>query len=399
MTHTPKKALWIAVALAVLAAVAMALRPKPVRVATTAVRRGPLTATVTAEGRSRIKDLYVVTSPVDGDLERVTLDAGDSVLTGAILARIAPVAPRPLDARSRAAAGAAATSARASVSAAEARLAEARGAAVHADSELATARRLTTGGVLPPKTAEHAGHEAEIRHRAVDAARATVQVARSELARAEAQLTTSGSDGTPRPVIAVRAPVAGRVLRVVRQSGGPVAAGTPLVEVGNLATLEFTADLLTADAMTVQAGAEAAIRDWGGPRPLAARLRRIEPAAFTKISALGLEEQRVRAILDLTEPPPADLGQDFRVTASIAVWKGANVLTVPSTALFRVGDHWAVFVVDGGRARLRRVEPGRADGENTAIEAGVREGDSVIVQPSDAVRDGVRVAAAPATHG
>jgi HlyD family secretion protein len=363
-------------------------------VATATVTRGPLTATTTAEGRSRIRDLYVVTAPVDGDLERVTLEAGDSVSPGTVIARIGPAAPRPLDARSRAAAEAAVTSARAALAEAVARQAEARGAAVHVDSELATARRLVAGGAIPRQAVERAEHEAEIRRRTVEAAGAAVEVARSEVARAETQLG-SGVGAGSRPASKVRAPLAGRVLRVVRRSGGPVAAGEPLFELGNLATLEFQVDLLTADAMLVEPGAEATIGGWSGSPPLVARVRRVEPAAFTKISALGLEEQRVRVVLDLAKEPPAALGHDFRVTVSIATWSGTDVLTVPSTALFRVGESWAVFVVDGGRARRRRVSAGRSDGRRTAIETGVSAGEEVIIQPSDVIRDGTRVARAP----
>ena len=394
MTRRSRRVVWLVIALVVTAAVALALRPKAVPVTTARATREPFTATTTAEGRSRIRDLYVVTAPVPGTLERLTVEAGDSVSPGTILARIGPPAPSPLDTRSRAVAEAAVTAARAAVTMAAARSAEAEGAAAHADSELSTARVLFAEGAVARAAVEHAEHEAEIRRRAVEAADAAVRVARSELAQAEAQLRSGAGAPSP-PVSVVRAPVAGRILRVVRESGGPVAAGEPLLEVGNIATLEFFADLLTADALSVVAGAEATIRDGDGARPLAARVRRVEPAAFTKVSALGLEEQRVRVILDLTEAPPPALGHDFRVTASIAVWSGADQLTVPSTALFRDGKDWALFVVDGKRARLRRVTAGRSDAQKTVIDAGVREGEEVIVQPSDEIRDGVRVARAP----
>jgi HlyD family secretion protein len=376
--------------------VVLALRPNALLVTTARVAREELTATTTAEGRSRIRDLYVVTAPVDGEIERIILEEGDSVSSGTVLARIGPAVPRPLDSRSRATAEAAVNSARAAVAEAEARRAEAEGAAAHADNQLATARILFAEKAVARNDVEHAEHEAEIRRRSVEAAGAAVNVARSEVRRAETQLRVGATGGSP-ALSVVRAPVAGRILRVARQSGGPVAAGEPLVELGNIATLEFFADLLTTDAMSVEAGANATIRHDAASSPLAARVRRVEPAAFTKISALGLEEQRVRVILDLAQEAPATLGHDFRVTVSIAIWKGTDVLTVPSTALFRVGESWAVFVVDGGRARLRPVTTGPSGAQKTVIEAGVREGEEVIVQPSDVIGDGSRVAGTPAS--
>ena len=175
---------------------------------------------------------------------------------------------------------------------------------------------------------------------------------------------------------------------------------TPLIEIGNTADVEVVADLLTADAMQVQAGATATLRDWGGARPgpgaIAARVRRVDPAAFTKVSALGVEEQRVPVVLDLVEPPPVGMGQDFRVTVSIAVWQGQQVL--PSTALFRTGDRWAVFRIRDSRADVTLVAPGPSDGTRTAIEDGLAEGDVVVIQPSDLLSDGARIAEVPSAQ-
>jgi HlyD family secretion protein len=394
MTKKLKRILWLAIAGLLIVGAGFALRPKATPAAIARVTRGPFTATLTAEGRSRVSDLYIVASPVDGDLERIPLKAGDSVPAGAIVARIRPSASRPLDPRSRATALAAVSTARAAVAQALAVQAEAVGAAVHADSELVTARRLVSGGAEARKVLERAEHEAEIRRRGVDAARAAVAVAGGELTRAEASLAPAPAR-SDLPAVAIRAPIAGRLLRVLRESEGPVGAATPLAEIGNLAGLELTTDLLTADAAMVQPGASATITQGSDSRPFKARVRRIEPAAFTKVSALGLEEQRVRVVLDLVDAPPAGLGHDFRVTVSIVVWTGQNVLAVPSTALFRSGARWAVFVLDQGRARVREVTPGRSDEERTVIETGLAEGDEVILQPSDAIRDGARIARAP----
>jgi HlyD family secretion protein len=181
---------------------------------------------------------------------------------------------------------------------------------------------------------------------------------------------------------------------VLHESAGPVVAGTPLLEIGNVDELEVTADLLTADAVQVTAGARAEIRSWGGPEPVRATVRRVDPAAFTKVSALGVEEQRVRTVLDVVEPQPVGPGHDFRVTVAIAVWTGNNVLRVPSTALFRRGNEWAVFVVRDGRAHITPVVIGRADDTRTVVERGLAEGDVVAVQPSDLLVDGARVSEA-----
>ncbi len=377
-------------AIAMVGAIAWVLRPHPVLVDTATVTRGVLTATVTAEGKTRVKDLFVVAAPVDGELERIVLKAGDLVAASTVVAQLRPVASRPLDARSRAEADAAVVAARAAVQRAEAVEQEAIAALTHAQSASETSARLANEGAVAPKDAEHAGHEVEVRRQAVQVSRSAVEQTRAELVRAQAAAGTS-SNGDSRSTIAIRAPSSGRVLRVLRESAGPVAAGTPLLEIGNIGGLEIAADFLTTDAMAVRPGAAATIRDWGGSQPLAARVRQIDPGAFTKVSALGLEEQRVPIVLDLVSERPATLGNAFHVNVAIEVWRGTDVLTVPSTALFRVGDQWAVFVVRDGRAHLTPVVSGRADETRTVIEKGLNPGDDVVVQPSDTLSDGGRV--------
>jgi HlyD family secretion protein len=178
---------------------------------------------------------------------------------------------------------------------------------------------------------------------------------------------------------------------VVKESAGPVAAGAPLLEIGDVARLEVDADLLSSDAAEVRPGAAATVTGWGGPAVLQARVRRIDPAAFTKVSALGLEEQRVHVVVDLTDPPPPGLGHDYRVDVAVVVWEGRDALRVPSTALFRVGNRWAVFRVVDGRARRLLVDLGPTDGTLTVVTAGLQDGDEVITQPSDMIEDGTRV--------
>jgi len=384
-----RRIVWLAIIVSAAAAIVWALQPRPVRVETAAVTRGMLTATVGGEGRTRVKDLFVVSAPVDGQLQRIALQAGDPVAADTVIARIQPIAPRPLDARSRAEARATVEVARAAVERAEAAEQEASIAVDHADSLLATAQKLAQSRAVPAAEAEHAGHESGIRHRAHEAARAAVREARAELARANAAVIPATSPGDA--PVAVASPITGRVLRVVRESAGPLAAGTPLVEVGDVTCLEIRADLLSADAASLRVGAAATLTGWGGPKPLAARVRRVEPAAFTKVSALGLEEQRVHVVLELVDPLPPGLGHDYRVDLSIVTWSGSDVLRVPSRALFRVGAGWAVFVLRDDRARVIPVELGETDGTLTVVTHGLVEGDVVVAQPTDAITDGTRV--------
>jgi HlyD family secretion protein len=391
MTKKIRRAIALLAAAITIAGLVWAFRPAPLSVETAVVTRGPLTATVVAEGKTRVKNLYVVAAPVNGDLERIALEPNDAVAPGTVVARIWPISPTPLDARSRAEAEASVAAARATVVQAEATERETAAALTHAESEFATAQRLSSEGVVASRDAEHAGHEAQTRREALDVARAAVETARAELRRAEAVVAT-GAGRSARPATLVVSPVTGYVLRVLRESAGPVQAGTPLVEMGNTTDIEVAADLLTADAMQVRPGAIATLHDWGGGDAIPARVRRIDRAAFTKVSALGLEEQRVPVVLDLVGPPPPGLGHDFRVNAAIVTWQGEKVLSVPSTTLFRTGDRWGVFTIRDGRVHLAVVTPGRSGSTRTAIDSGLSDGDVVAIQPSDALTDGARVA-------
>ena len=381
--------IWIGLLAVGAVAVVWALRPKPVVTTTAVVQRGLLTATVSGEGRTRVKELYVVLAPVDGQLERVVVHPGDTVGKDGAVAEIRPAASRPLDSRTRAEATAAVAAAEAAVARADAADREAGIALEHADSLLGTARQLTQTGAAPAADLEHRGHEAEMRRRAAEGASAAAREARAGLAGARAVLAPASVK--PGQTTTVRSPVTGRILRILRESAGPVAAGTPLLEVGDVTGLEVHADLRSSDAASVRPGAAATITGWGGAQPIHARVRRVDPAAFTKVSALGLEEQRVHVVLDLTEVSPPGLGHDYRVEAAIVVWEGKDVLRVPSTALFRAGDRWAVFVVREGRARKAFVELGATDGSWTVATGGVVGGEVVIVQPSDTIEDGTKV--------
>ena len=390
--------LWLLIALAAVGGIVWALWPKPLETETARAERGPLSATVASvDGRTRVKQLYVVSSPVDGELERIALQTGDTVEPETPVARIWPVASRPLDPRSRADAMAAADIARAEVARAQATEREAEVALEHAESDRIRDEKLLASGAIPAAEAEHQGHQAQMRRRALEAARAATVEAKGQLSRALSLLSADKPRG-PTPAVVVSAPINGRVLHVVRESAGPVAVGTPLVEVGDVTKLEVFADLLSSDAAQVRVGAAARVTGWGGT-PIAARVRKVEPAAFTKVSALGLEEQRVHVVLDLVEPPPPELGHDYRVDVAITVWEGKDVVRVPATALFRDAGRWAVFVVRDGRASAVPVEIGASDGSWTAITNGLEAGAIVIAQPSDLVRSGTRVTPRPRPEG
>ena len=379
---------WLTALFAMTVAIVWALRPAPVPVTTARVTRGSLAATVSGEGRTRVKDLYVIAAPVDGRLERVTKKTGDPVKANDVVLTITPAASRPLDARSRAEANAAVAAAKAAVLRADATEEEARTAVDHADSQLATARTLVERKAVAPDEALHLGHESHMRRSALDAAIAAAGQARAELARAQAVLATTNDAGQSTDV---PSPITGTILRVLRESAGPVSAGTPLAEVGDVGRLEVAADLLSSDAANVRPGARATITGWGGPHSLEGRVRTVDPAAFTKVSALGLEEQRVRTVVDLVDPPPLGLGHDYRVDVAVVVWEGRDVLRVPSTSLFRAGDRWAVFRVSAERAHKVPIELGATDGIHTVVTKGLGEGDEVISQPSDVIDEGTRV--------
>lgn len=387
-----KRAIWIVIGLILFGTLAWALRPTPLLVEIATVSRGDVRSTVTGDARTRVKALYTLTAPVDGELERIVFDPGASLTKDAVVARIRPVAPRPLDARSRAEAAAAVVAAREGVSRAEASEKEAEVEVEHVESQLVRTRQLAQSGSVPAADLEHGGHEAQMARRSLESAQALVRQARADLARALAVVgPSSGSSGDAS--IDVKAPATGKVLRVLRESAGPVAAGTALAEMGDLKDLEIVADLLSSDAASVREGAAATITGWGTGPALSAKVRRIDPAGFTKVSALGLEEQRARVTLDLDSAPPAGLGHDYRVDVAITVSEAKNVLRVPSTALFRVNEQWAAFVIRDGRAKPAVVETGASDANFTVARRGLNEDERVIPQPSDALQDGVRVEA------
>lgn len=367
--------------IALLAALAYGLRPRPAPVETGRVGFGPLRATVSEEGKTRIRQRYVVSSPVTGQLRRVPYKPGAAIAPDAVLAVIEPMAASPLDARSRALAEARRNSAVAS-------LEKTRATHDLAVNELRRVERMFSEKTVSPQDYD----SAQMRETA--AARQVV-LAEGELRAAEAELSAApASDSAPGPVlIEVRSPVAGRVLHVFQESERPVAAGTPILDIGDPADLEVVVELLSRDGAGLAPGTRVELEQWGGAAPLQARVRLVEPAAFTKISALGVEEQRVNVVADLVTPlnERLSLGDNFRVEARVIVWEDDRVLKAPVSALFRRGSGWSAYVVREGRAALVPVEPGHSSGTETQILSGLKEGDEVILYPGDRVQDGGRI--------
>ncbi|MCC7000290.1 MAG: HlyD family efflux transporter periplasmic adaptor subunit [Deltaproteobacteria bacterium] len=386
-----KRGLVLLLGLSIAAAIAYALWPKRVPVDVTTVQRGAFRVSLDEDGRTRVERRELITAPVAGELARVGLRPGDPVTRGQPVAQLSSLAPQLLDARTRAQATSSARAAEDAQTQARAAVTLAERARAFAQGELERAQRLGEQGALNQQALDAARLELHSRTEALAAARAAVDVAGHQLEGARALLGAGGAAA----VLPVLAPLDGVVLRVLREDAGAVPAGTPLLEVGAPDSLEILVDVLSADAVAVSPGASAWIDGWGGPGTLAARVERVEPAAFTRLSALGVEEQRVNLHLSLTDPAERwrGLGDGFRVDAHIVTWQGDDVVSVASSALFRHGDDWAVFVIEDGRARRRLVVPGHAAALSTEIVSGLGAGQRVIAHPGERVRDGVRVTA------
>jgi len=373
--------------------IAIALWPSAVTVDVAPVSRGPLVVTIDEEGRTRVRDRFVVAAPVTGRVLRIELEPGDRVARGDVVARLQPESPPLLDARMRAEANAAVDNTQASLGHARAEEQRARAALAQAQRDLARTRRLTAAGVMTAQDLEAREADALVAEEAVNAAAFAVRAASAEVERAQARVGTSVSARGGGAVV-VKSPADGVVLQRLRESESVVPAGEPLIEIGDPAQIEIVTDLLSTDAVRVRPGARAMIEQWGGETALAATVRRIEPAGFTKVSALGVEEQRVNVVLDFVDGGEecASLGDAYRVETRIVLWEAPNVLKVPTNALFRDNTQWAVYVVSGGRARRTIVEIGHQTAQEAEVLDGLSEGANVIVHPGDLVRDGARIA-------
>ena len=391
MTRRNKIALGAALA-ALALLVGWALRPRAIEVETAPATRGTFEQTVSDDGKTRVRDRFVIAAPLAGHAERIQLEVGDPVKQGQIVAELMPTAPAFHDARTQ-------RELRERIGAADAQLARARAETLKAQALRDQARadrdrqtKLSKEGFISKTVLEQGELALRTAERGVDAARFAEEAARHDLAQARAALTRYES-GAPAAKWPVTSPVAGVVLRVAQKSEGAVALGAPLMEIADPRSLEAVVDVLSQEAVAIRPGMPARLELGQGVAPLAARVRLVEPAAFTKISALGVEEQRVNVVLDFAEPldKVQTIGDGFRVEAHVVVFRQDNALKAPVGAIFRDGDGWAVFTVEDDRARKRALKVARRNGVEAMIEDGLKEGERVVVYPSDALKDGSRL--------
>jgi HlyD family secretion protein len=368
-----------------------ALWPEAIEVDVARVEKGPMQVTIDEEGRTRVHERFVISAPVAGRLQRIELEPGDAIERGTVLVRLTPADPALLDVRTRAELGAAVDAARAAVGQARAVRDRAAATLERARSTLRRQQSLEAAGAVARDVLEES--ETAVRTAEEERRAAEFSLARAEydLQVARARMQQPGGDGR---TIEIRAPIDGLVLRLHRESEAVVPAGEPLLEVGNASHLEVIADLLSTDAVRVSPGDPVLIEQWGGGRALQGHVRRVEPSGFMKVSALGVEEQRVNVVIDLDDPGAAGrvLGDAFRVEVRIIVWQDAEVVKVPVGSLFRRGEDWAVFAVENGRARLRVVEIGRQNGTEAQVLKGLEPAQPVVLHPPDTLGDGMRVA-------
>jgi HlyD family secretion protein len=390
-----KRALMVLFVLGVVAMLVVAWMPKPIPVDVAEAERGAFRVTVDEDGRTRVKDRYVVGAPVMGNLARTELDPGDTVEEGAVLARILSLEPPLMDARSRAQAEARVEQARAATRQSRATMERVEQAAAFAQREAARQRQLAQRGSVAELAAERAELEARTSQEELASTRFAVRVAEYELRVAEETLARPGAGAGQDEQVMVTAPVAGKVLRVIQENEGPIQAGMPLVELGNPAALEIVVDVLTSDAVHIEHGARVIIERWGRDTPLTGRVRVVEPSAFTRLSALGVEEQRVNVVIDIEEPYEVwkSLGDGYRVEARIVVWEADDVLYVPASAVFRHGEGWAVYRVKDEKAVLTEIETGHRNGLEVEVTGGLDAGEQIVLHPSDQVTDGIAIEA------
>jgi HlyD family secretion protein len=381
---------WIILVVGALATVAV--WPRAIEVETATIARGPLVVTIDEDGRTRVRDRFVVTAPVSGEVRRIELRPGDRVKKGTRLAVIRPAAPTPLDARSRAEAEAAMRSSESALGRVTADRARAAAALEFARRQLKRVETLATGGAVAREEVDQRDTDVRAAEEVSHAAEYAVAQAQHDAEVARARLAPTGPEGAQRDWV-ITAPVDGVVLTQYHESEGVVPAGERLLEIGDPSRLEIVADLLSTDAVKISAGSAVLIEQWGGPSTLHGRVRRIEPAGYTKVSALGVEEQRVNVVIDFDLPSgtAATLGDNFRVEVRVIVWQADAVLTVSPGSLFRQGNEWALFVLEGGRAHARTVVIGARSGTAAQVLSGVDDGAAVVVYPPDTLHDDSRV--------
>ncbi len=394
MTLRFRTLFWSAMAVLVIAIIGWSFWPRPVLVDTARITAGPLSVAIRDEGRTRIRDVYAIAAPVSGRLLRIDWEPGDVISTGDVLARILPAEPSILDARSQGEAEAAIALAEAALSAARAEAQTARSALDLAREEHTRIARLRETGIASQAQLDRSAAELRAAEAASGRAQAAIRMREAEIDAARIHLHGSHDDGGAGAIFDVRSPIDGLVLQTLRESEGPVAAGAPLLEIGDPSGLEIVAEFLSADAVQTRAGDPAEITGWRRDAPpLPARVRRVEPYGFEQVSALGVEEQRVNIVLDFTGEPDdwAALGHGYRVETAITVWHSDTALRVPVAALFRQDGSWAVYRVHQNRATLTPITIGQDNGVDAEVLDGLSDGDTVVLYPGEGVVDSAAV--------
>ncbi len=390
-----RRSIWSVIAVGVVGSIAYAVRPKPLDVEVATAEQKTLVVTVDEDGKARVKDRFVVSAPLTANLARIELHVGDAVTPGTVLARLVPIPSPLLDQRSRSQAEAQVAVASAANHQAQAQIDRAKAAVELSHGEAERTRTLFANGTVTRSALDRAELDERGRNAELASAQFAAKVATHQLREAQAALGRYDA-AKPSETWTVTSPIEGQVLSILQKSEGVVQAGAPLLELGDPKALEIVADVLTRDAVAVNPSAHAEILDWGGP-PLEARVRLVEPSGFTRMSALGVEEQRVNVVLDLLSPFTtwAKLGDGYRTSVRIETFRAENVLAVPQSALFRNNRSWATYVVRQGTVALQPVEVGHRDKSHAEIVTGLQVGDQVIVHPSAKVAPGVEVAAKP----
>lgn len=388
MKRIIKRAFMTLASTAAVILIALALRPKPAEVEAGRVVKGPLQITVDEDGETRAHDRFTIAAPIAGRLSRIEFHEGDQVGPETVLATISPL---PLDAREVA-------EIRARIQAAEARHREAVEQVARWENDheqalrdLNRARLLAKDRIIARQDLEQAESKQTSTAKELEAAKFRAQSASADVERERAGLVSiEAQQGQAGRLVAIRPPARCRILRVLEKSERVVPFGTPVIVLSNPKKIEIVVDLLSTDAVKVKAGAPVIIENWGGPAPLRARVRTVEPYGFTKVSALGIEEQRANVIADFVDSPDG-LGDGYRVDARIVIWESPSVLKVPASALFRVGQEWKAFVIENGRSRILPTEVGHRNASEAEILKGLNEGAQVILHPANDLEDGARV--------
>lgn len=386
---------WAAAAVALAGLLVLAFRPQAVPVDLAQASSGPMIVAVRDEGRTRVRNEYIVSAPVAGQLLRVPFKAGAHVSAGETVARILPADPTFLDVRSRAETEAAARSAAASLALARSELERAQAQMKYALTEAERMGTLHARGLTSQESFDRALLQRRVAEADLATARESVRVREAEVELARARMLQPGAEEDPDAVVSVPAPISGRVLRVTQESRAVIASGAEILSLGDPNDLEVVAELLSTDAVEVDANARVLIENWGRDQPpLNGRVRVIEPSGFLKISALGVEEQRVNVVIDLTDPQEhwSALGHGYRVEVAIVVWERDDVVQVPVSALFRDDEAWAVYRVEDGQAHATRVDVGRDNGRSAQILDGIAPGETIVLYPGEQIEDGTRVA-------